>query len=247
MKHNIWIIFIIFLVFPGMLYSERSETQNYWGIGVLGVGQPYSGADTNWIAIPVINYHWKSFFIEGVQAGYLIANQDSTQWRITFRPEFSQLDPKDSDYLSGMNDRNITLMAGFQLKKNIQWIQLDMGLWTDTLGEHFGQIMDGGLSIPYRFKKIILLSSFNIEYQTQDYANYYYGVSSSESTMDRQVYELDGVVNYNLRLIGIFPITQKWSLIGLVNLKYLDESIQESPIIDKSWLLMGGLSMVRKF
>ena len=81
-------------------------------------------------------------------------------------------------------------------------------------------------------------------YLSDDYSNYYFGVSAPESTPSRPAYEPGAVTNTWVGFRLGYALTPKWLLSSTVGIEFLDSSVTASPIVerDRLWSASIGLA-----
>ncbi len=222
--------------------GRDGEGPTRWSVGVavISAPRPYIGTDQETQVIPLIEYDSGRWFVQGIRAGYRFIDTERFRLdaRVGFR--FSGLEPDSSSFLDGMQERRETLVGGigteWVLAKNgrsrltAQWSAL-----SDLLGRSDG--FESSLDLSWQKVlargKVILAPAVGMVYQDADHVAYYYGVRADEERPGRPAYDGSSVVNPRASMLISWRFHGPWSLIGLASYEWLDDPIQESPIVDQ--------------
>ena len=114
----------------------------------------------------------------------------------------------------------------------------------ELLDRHNGTSTHFTMSYPRENSQGYLVPELGLTHLSQNYADYYYGISVVESTTDRAAYEADAAVNVALKLRWGFAISEKWVLKGQLGYEFLDQEISDSFLVNKDsrWSANIGLA-----
>ncbi len=220
--------------------DEEGSTRWSVGMAVISAPRPYVGSDQETQVIPLIEYDSGRWFVQGIRAGYRFIDTSRFQLdaRVAFR--FSGLEPDSSPFLEGMHERRETLVGGI----GMEWVlaQHDGARFTaqwsalsDLLGRSDG--FESSLDLSWQKVlargKVILAPALGVVYQDADHVGYYYGVRTDEERLGRPAYDGSSVVNPRASMLITWRFHGPWSLIGISSFKWLDDPIQDSPIVEK--------------
>lgn len=222
--------------------GRDGEGSARWSVGValISAPRPYVGTDRETRVIPLIEFDSGRWFVQGIRAGYRFV--DTPRFRLDARVafRFSGLDPDSSPFLEGMHERRETLVGGIGMewvlahhdgaRFTAQWSAL-----SDLLGrsDGFASSLDLSWQKVLARGKVILAPAFGVVYQDADHVGYYYGVRADEQRPWRPAYEGDSVVNPRASMVISWRLHGPWSLIGISSFEWLDDPIQDSPVVDR--------------
>lgn len=210
------------------------------------VGQPiYRGTGhADRLVVPFLGYESARLYLRGLRAGYRAWQPGRFAVDIIAQPRLDQLDPDDSDALTGMALRRRTLEAGLVGSWRTGAWGLSATALTDTLNRHQGQALE--LDLGYRIGPpfAFLRPSLSATWQSADLANYYYGVREDEQRPDRPAYSPGATLDLALGVAGRYGFTRRWGAFVLARHAWLDEAIADSPIVarDRRWSTVVALS-----
>jgi outer membrane protein len=253
MTNEKWIV-ILMLVFcvTGIAQSAESPESDsnltfLLGPGVVVTDKPYKGVDTSVYPIPLVKFISGRFYISGATAGYrLLADANWTldaigKWR------FDGYDADDSERFEGMHNRNMTIDAGGEFTLSGDWGEGWVSAVTDALGQHDGQEIKLGYTKPFTFDRVTLSPSGGLIWQSNNLANYYYGVQTDEARAGRPAYQVGDSTNWFVGLRVEYQHSESWTLMAGATYQFLDSKIRKSPIVDDSYVISILVGAMYKF
>ena len=231
-------------------YVRNYDLNDYaLGLSVSGGQNPYAGGENSTIAYPFLT----SFRDSAFTRDWLLLREgdvgirwvSASEWElgVVGRVQTLGFGTSHSPRLIGLDDRQWGLemgpIAGYR-----GWpVHINFKTYIEVFGRHDGVISQLAFSLPREHERGYLVPGIELIHQTRDYANYYYGVSQSESNRFRPAYQTDGALNTAIKLRWGYALTDKWLLSGSVGLEFLDSEIAASPIVDRSELFSASLSL----
>lgn len=259
MRKNILLILVVCLCSFSAIAQDLqpaettagSPTQRIFklGAGFLSLQKPYKGMDSNCYGIPFIFYRDQKLTLFGPMASYSFFGEDN-RWAFQglARIRTEGYDEEDSRFLNGMDDRDRTLELGLRWMQNLDFAVMSLDFSHDVLDEHRGYEFKMTLRKSIRnildMKSLTLTPSAGINWRSKQLNDYYYGVRPSEAAAGRPAYEVDGCVTYQTGLQVDYKLSEKWSLMGMVNIEWLDSEITDSPIVEDDYavsVLLGAM------
>jgi MipA family protein len=224
------------------------ETSLQLGVGVSTSTSPYRGISSVTLPLPDIELSYNSAFIEGINMGYNVYDTKTLQMGVILLPTLLGYKSKDSDFLAGMENRNISLEGGLRLKYNFENSFLSSTISNDISGTTDGYTFNA----IYNYTLFETLNSglslyVGAEYLSDKKNDYYYGVKAKEATQNRPSYHADGALNPYIGLTQIFAFSKTWSIVANVEYKRLDSTIYKSPIVDDRYQIAGYLALMYSF
>ena len=216
--------------------------------------RPYVGADASIQPIPIVELYSGRWFVQGIRAGYRFVDTESIDFDVRVRFRFSGLDPDDSPFLDGMEERRETVEAGLGLDWELAraWrgaFELELRAFADVLGrsDGFESSVDLGWRRGFGTGKMNLLPAVVMVYQRADQVDYYYGVRPDEARPGRPAFQGEAVFNPRASVLFVYRFTQRWGLTTLVSVDFFDDEITSSPIVDQSSELFGLVGLAYSF
>lgn len=216
----------------GIGYGARYGQSPY--VGLDDIGSAYSEYDYD--LVPLYLYEGDYLFAHGTEAGVHLFRPRAFNLDLIARYRFDRLQSESSEFFAGMADRKQTVDGGFSASLDGGWGQLTFSAVTDLLDRHEGQELDLTWLFPWQRGRWTLTPSIGLFYQTSKLTGYYYGVRPEEALPDRPAYEPDDALNWRLGLNVTWHIAENWHLFANTSYEWLDDTIDDSPIVEKSEL-----------
>jgi MipA family protein len=234
--------------------DSPGAAQSYsWGLGIAGFSQQqaYTGIDRFNTAIPVVHFEnrwvelmgpWLDIKLPGIEWG---EDQALTLAVRTQLFGFDGYKPKDAPILNGMDERENGIFAGPAAKWSNPLIDV-FGEWmVDVSGNSEGQRMSIGLEHQFHVgERFMITPGAAALWLDKKYADYYYGVRSTEVRADRPAYVADSTVNIEFSLRADYFLDQHKAVFIELGYTALGSEIKDSPLTDRSsetMVLMGYL------
>ena len=218
------------------------------GMGVSTGTSPYKGISSVTLPLPDIELSYKSAFIEGINMGYNFYDTKTLQIGVIVLPTLLGYKTKDSDSLSGMENRNVSLEGGLRMNYNFEHSFLTTTLSHDISDTTNGYTVNAAYHYTLCETHNSALSLYaGVEYLSDKKSDYYYGVKEKEATLSRPSYHANGALNPYIGLTQIFAFSEQWSIIANLEYKQLDSTIYKSPIVDDHYQVAGYLAVLYTF
>jgi MipA family protein len=227
---------VAFLVSGAGTANAEGEARDYrpWHIGIGGVvqDQPYVGVDTQTTGFPVIGYFGERLQVFGPRANYLLLGNETFSLKADAMVRFSSYEPEDSAALQGMEERDMTLDAGFSASAGGAWGELELGVLTDVLDRHSGQEVRLSYGYELASESLSVTPFTGLRWMSANLSDYYYGVRPGEATPTRPAYELSSTTSAFVGSTARYRLTERWSLFGVLAWERLDDAVRDSPIVE---------------
>jgi len=206
------------------------------GIGTVVQDSPFQGEKVNAMPIPVIGYQSKTFFIQGLRAGYHLKNIEDRHKEGTFLDGY--ITPR---MRPGESRRKLSVDAGLSGGYQFGLNSIALNAQQDISGNSDGTelTLSYGLSIPF-IKNNIFLPRVSVIWQSQKLANFLWGidqetfektlVNADEFTLNP--YNIDqSVINISAGLTHIYRFNEKWSTLSIAQVTALSDTITDNPAV----------------
>lgn len=214
------------------------------GAALIVAQSPYVDADPRFLPVPFLNYRGPRLQVTGLRASYSLIRKPFysmaavTQWR------FSPFEEDDSPELEGLDDRDSGLEAGVRLS-GPRFLPLETGVEVrgDTLGKHHGVSAALDLGWRIRTREGFFRPSLRLEWQSQELAEYLYGVSPEEARAGRPAYSPDGTFHCGVDAIYAHTFAERWEWTCTAGVNLLDSEATGSPLVEHgaTWRTLLGI------
>ncbi len=237
---------------PTIPMGEQPQQVFKLGAGFVTLWKPYKGVDAEHIPFPLVHYQYQKLTIFGPTASYSFFSEDN-QWALQglARIRNEGYDDDDSFYLNGMSDRDPTIELGARFMYNLDFAVMCLDFTHDVLDEHRGYEFKFSLRKPFQnvfnIESLDLTPIAGINWRSKQLNDYYYGVKASEAIAGRPAYDVGGSIGYITGLQLDYQLTEKWTLLSLVNIEWLDSEISDSPIVEDDYSIAFVLGAMYEF
>lgn len=231
---------------------STAYAENQWSVGA-GVGvinSPYKQYDRDIYPVPVITYEGDNFWFRGLGGGYYLWNDQTDKLSIMAYYDPTHFKPGDSDsyQLRQLDKRKSTMMAGVSWVHNTEYGFLRTALAGDTLDNSNGYIWDLAWLYRYTNGGLTLTPGIGLEYHSENYNDYYYGVSHKESRRSGlHSYDADDGWNPYLELTASYKFAPDWNVYATGRYNRLSDEVKDSPMVDKSWTGLMSVGLTYSF
>lgn len=224
-----------------------------WDISLtLGVGErsnPVIGnSDIPLVVIPQISYYGKRFFLENLELGFTLHENDSNTFNLIAAPGYDRVFFYRNDlqniFVSGaagvvsaappgkaaplpgeypVRRRHTTYLAGPEWIFNYGRVIGQLDALYEVTGEHNGYEVRAAVAAPIIQSKGSLVVSTGLTWKSSELVRYYYGVEG--------FYEPGSAVNPFLKLGYSLPLADRWTFSAFAHYEHLDNSVANSPIV----------------
>lgn len=246
--HSILLITLAGLtVHPAMSSEATIETETRrttLGVGVIWRDKPYEDFESSdrWSPIPLILYEGKRFFVRGGNAGWKFIDSKTWELAVIVEAQDDGYDESNSNALNGMDDRDPWIAAGAQLKWQPNKFGLKFAAASDIVQESEGQQVNFDIFWQDANEHGWIANySIGAVWHSDDYVDYYYGVKRSEAIPGvRPFYQPTDEFNYYVGGVLLFQYPgSRWLGALAARGTYLGDRIQDSPIVNEDYELMG--------
>jgi outer membrane protein len=231
---------------------STAYAENQWSVGA-GVGvinSPYKQYDRDIYPVPVVTYEGDNFWFRGLGGGYYLWNDQTDKLSIMAYYDPTHFKPGDSDsyQLRQLDKRKSTMMAGVSWVHNTEYGFLRTALAGDTLDNSNGYIWDLAWLYRYTNGGLTLTPGIGLEYHSENYTDYYYGVSHKESRRSGlNSYDADDGWNPYLELTASYKFAPDWNVYATGRYNRLSDEVKDSPMVDKSWTGLMSVGLTYSF
>ena len=217
----------------GIGYAARFGQSPYEGLD--NIGSTYN--EYKYDLVPLYLYEGDYLFAHGTEWGvHLLRDHPVFNVDLIGRYRFDRLQVDSSEIFDGMEDRKQTVDGGISASLKGGWGELYLSAVTDLLDRHNGEELELTYLYSWERGKWTLAPSVGFFYQSANLTDYYYGVRPDEATPDRPAYSPGSAYNWRAGLNVTYHWMPSWHLFANLSYEWLDDGIEDSPIVDRSEL-----------
>ena len=245
-------IFLSQTVIAGEFSVNTGKRPITVGLGALHKDKPYkdydSGEETS--AVPIVLYEGTNFFARGSTIGWDFLNSNVMEAAIIGEILNDGYESSDSNFLTGMSDRDASFAVGGHLVWQPDNLGLKLAAVADMADNSDGTQVRSEVFYAHRTGDWMFKPYASIVWQDEDYNDYYYGVRAREAipAIGRRAYSADSDFNYRFGAVAVYQKkTSPWMYIGGLRYDLLGDEIDDSPIVDDDTELTAVLGVAYTF
>ena len=219
------------------------------GAGVITRSSPYVGSDTTVLQpIPAITYNGERLQWLGPNLRYGFLG--SGPWRLAASASYriGAYEEDDSPNLSGMGDRESTLLAGLALRLELPGgVRMLLGYEHDVLDKIGGGAAKARFSKAFQAGWLRIGPQLQVNWLSEDLANHDFGVPQSAATPTRPAYDVGNSLSYEVGLTSFIELTEDWRVILNLSAEFLPDEVVASPIVDEDRVIKGFAAITYVF
>jgi outer membrane protein len=233
---------------PMKIEKSQTKTQGFlYGLGISVNQEIYKGYSTRTMPLPMVGYKSENLSVFGPFVTYKLKEINSFTVSGKLSPRFQGFDESDSAIFEGMEKRKISIDAGISIDyKNNDW-KVGLTSMFDALSRSNGYEIKSSIGRVFRYGPVFFEPSISFSYLDDHHVDYYYGVSTDEINQDRVAYSGDSAINKSLGLSIATPILFGGYTRLNVEYTWYDETITNSPLVDKNTSLSLLLVFTKNF
>ena len=245
---------------PSVLFAQgrppASQPEGDWksqlGLGVLFKPKYEGSSNYDVWPIPYFEFEYKRhLYISPYRGiGYKSKLSDGFSYDLGVGFDFGR-DEEDGDLLLGMGDIDFSGALRAGLSYDFGSAELGVRMKKAVTGAHDGYELEASLGRSFfvREWKTMFRFALNATYASEDYLQTYFGVNAAQSlSSGHPVYAMDaGLKEVGVSTMIIRRLNPQWSLLFLANYGKFVGDVADSPVVESSNRMFGGMFMVRSF
>ena len=242
-------IFVCLLLLPSFLFAQPRRPPNgfSFGLGLIERTQLFKTAENDAFAIPFIAWNTENFYFRGLQFGYYVY-QKYPQITFTIQPVMLEIENREGTYNEALSKRYRSVNGGIELSFPTKWFTGIVHLQQDILGIYNGWV--SALDIRKRFpltEKFHFTPGYQVQFYSENYVDYYFGVDADEVRNDRPSYNPSGDFTHGPTLMTMYHVNTDWNLMLIArHIKYGKE-FHQSPLVRRDDQFFFILSATKNF
>ena len=245
------------------LGAQAADSDSQWQFS-LGVG---AGIRTNpvmdnddipLVVIPHVSYQGERFFIQNLDVGYTLLQNETQQFNLLITPSYDQVffnkwDINNFIERSGvalgpstnsptveptnriidkqlLHRRRMAGLAGVEYSHSLYGLDIQLQLLAEATGYYHGTDARVAISKAINLGKHDVKLTLGANWQEAKAINYFYGLPAQEA-INHEPYNANAGVTSLLRFDWSYQLDEHWSLRFFTSYRHLSASISDSPLI----------------
>lgn len=249
-----------FLLLSALLFAKDDI---YLGAGPYFQTQPYKDADPVVLATPVIFFDNALFYVRWTRLGMYFyghsGEEESWGFSLTAQPQIlgyyessalTQLGERDSTpILQGMQERESGWEGGLAAAYSRGDFFAEFLLLQDVTDRSNGTKLRLEIGHSFRSGRWLFVPSVLAVWLSQPFSDYYFGVRNDEENLaiGRPAYRSDAALNFAAQTYVNYDLSQHWHLLANLRADRFDDTVFESPIVDRRMMYSGMISLLYSF
>ncbi len=227
----------------------RSSDLNDYALGVVVSTSPaiYRGDDDSTYLYPYLTsvqeqHLTDDWFVVG--EGDVGFRKIMGNWTLGAVGRVQTLGFDESPELPGVNQRKWAIELAPLVQYRALPVKVTFKPYFEISNRHSGRVDQLEFAYPFQGSRGYLTPAVEFTHQTDDYNDYYFGVTAGESLAGVPVYQPDASLNASLKVSWGYYLADNWILTGRVEWTQLDDEIADSPLIedDATWHVSLGVA-----
>lgn len=223
-----------------MLTPARAQAETYLGLGYAMGVSPYRSYDTQWSFFPIIHYENELIYIRDLSVGLKLYDTEPLELSVflAYDPTSFDTDDVGDRRMRRLKNRREGLLAGGRAAWSGPVGDIHLSLAGDISGHSQGLIGRLAYLKPFDFETFTLTPHVGLSWASDDYNNYYYGVSRREALASGlRSYQADSAISpfAGLTFSMGLGMEQEWRVFLAGEVKALPSEIKDSPMVDRSY------------
>jgi outer membrane protein len=242
-----------------------AEDESRWQLSIgLGLGvrtnPVMDNDDIPLIILPQFSYQGERFFIQNLDFGYNLFQNDKQQFNLLLTPSYDQIffnewdisnfidrsslasvaggakdgptmeDTNRSIDKSRLHDRRMAALAGVEYSQNIYDLDFQLQVLQEATGYYDGNEIRLAVSKSINTGRHDVKLTLGANWQNAATINYFYGLPEQES-LGNFAYQANAGLTSLLRFDWNYELDEHWSLRFFTSYRHLSHSISDSPLV----------------
>lgn len=193
----------------------------------------YRGGSSQSRVFPAVDYQYKRFYFQAGDLGFNLV--DEKNWEVDFGFGVNlvgDVDRGDSRLLRDLPDLSFPVNAfvSAQYKSPIGLFKIKHN--HEINNKHNGQSSSVSYAAPIFHRQWLIMPQLSYEYHSAEVVNYFFGVAPADATEDHAAYQSGSGHAYQLSVLALYEINDKWSFVGNLQNEFYSDEISDSTIVN---------------
>lgn len=222
-----------------LLFPLRAGAETTVGLGYSVGVSPYRDYDAQGRFFPSIRFENEHIYIQDLSLGLKLHEAGPLKLSVFVAYDPTSFDRDDADdwRMRRLDDRREGIMLGGRADWSSAVGLFRLSAAGDVSGHSQGFLWRASFSKSFELDPLTLTPQIGLMWASDDYNNYYYGVSSHESSRTGlRAYEADAAFSPFAGLAASLPLdsARRWRLFAHGEVQALPSEIKDSPMVDRS-------------
>ena len=234
----------------GLLDYIRDYDLNDYALGlsISNSQSPYLGSSDSTLAYPYLTSFRHSAFtddwllLQGDNIGFRYITK--SDWEIGFlgRAQLRGL-ALDDDIFPDLEQREWAVEAGPLIGWRGSPVHVQFRSYWELPNRHNGTTSELEFRLPREFPRGYFVPNLTITHLSDDYSNYFFGVSPEEASTLLPEFRPGSAINTEIGVTLGYQLSPNWLLQTKLKYEHLDSAITDSPLVDRDGLWSGSISL----
>jgi outer membrane protein len=217
------------------------------GLAAVTSESVYLGGSSQSRVFPAIDYTYKRFYFQAGDVGFHLLDDD--HWEVNMGLGVNlvgDVDRGDSRLLEHLPELSYPVNAFVSARYTSP-----IGLFTikhhqEINNKHNGYSNSLSYAAPIRQGQWLIMPQLSYEQHSAAVVNYFYGIAPEDATSQLPAYRSGSVNNWQISLLGLRTINQRWSFIGNIQHELYGDAISNSPLVNEDQRLSVFVGLLYK-
>ncbi|GEK10554.1 MipA/OmpV family protein [Pseudoalteromonas peptidolytica] len=216
--------------------APPESPQLKWGIGaaIISQDQGYVGIGNETEFVPAVAIQYGNFSLLGPRANYKVYQTEQFEVSLSAHLRLDGFEANDSDYFIGMEDRDMSFDAGFEMEYDTSFGEFGFEFMHDVSSTHKGYEASVSYGVPFRFEDGRVFPYIAANFQSEDLVDYYYGVQATEALTNRAFYLGDSSTAFEVGIQSDWFLGKHHMIKADISYTSYGSEIKDSPLVDAS-------------
>ena len=235
---------------PLLDYMRNYDLNDYalgWSVGTAQA--PYLGTGNVTSAYPILTSFRHSsmtddwLLVQDGNLGFRFVTDNDWEFGLIGRYQTLGLGVAKSEDLLSLDERQWAVEAGPLIGWRGLPVQVQFRSYWEMPNRHGGTTSELEFRYPWKHRRGYVVPSVKMTYLSNDYSNYYFGVSPEEATATYPEYQPGSALNTSIGVSLGYELSPQWLLQTRIGVEFLDSAVEKSPMVGRNHLWLGSVSL----
>jgi outer membrane protein len=210
---------------------------------------PYRGASSSVVQpIPALVYIGERLQLTGPRVSYALVGSDRSRLAAQASLRIGAYDESDSPFLTGLGDRDTTVMAGLAWIADLgRGLSFSASYEHDALGTFSGGTGRVEVSRGWQWGVVRFSPQLALNWLDKELTAYEFGVPVGAARPDRAAWSPGAAWNPELGISTFIELTPRWRIVGNFAVERLGSGLRSSPIVGNGSRWRGFMALTYTF
>lgn len=213
--------------------SEANDHELQIGLAGVTSQSIYLGGQSQTRVFPAIDYQYKRFYFQAGDLGFNLIDEEN--WEVDFGlgvDLIGDTDRGDSRLLSALPELSLPLNAFLSAQYKTPFGLFKVEHNYEINNKHNGNSSSISYAAPIFKGKWLIMPQISYDHYSAEVVNYFFGVNPVDATAELPTYQAGSANAFNIGVLGLYQIDEKWSFVGNIQNEYSGNEISDSPLVE---------------